>query len=107
MSNEEITVTVEELTPPTNQVQVVINNQMSYIAIDGESATIHQLLNAVLARAGHNALVVETDDDGNIILPEQVFVVGTDGAARGRTRNGNTEVLPGERVVQDRKHHNG
>jgi len=106
MATENIDVTVEQLAP-ASEIQVVLNNQVKYVAVDGPEASLLDLLNAILLKAEENAMVVETNADGDPVLPDTYFVVGADGQTRERTRNGNATVQAGERVIQDRRHHNG
>jgi hypothetical protein len=100
-----ITVVTKEITPRPS-VTLIIDQQAEHVAMDGDSATVAELLNAIFENTDQAERVVTRNEDGTLVLDNQVFIV-RDGGVLPRTSNGDTEVLPGDKVVSDRQHHNG
>jgi hypothetical protein len=102
----EITVETTQLVPQERSVTLIVDQQVQHVAMDGETAQIGDLLNAIFMQSGQPERVVTPAEDGTLVLNNQVFVV-REGEVLPRTSNGKTEVLPGDKVVEDRQHHNG
>jgi len=97
---------VSESIPQNNHVEMIINQQSRHVAFDGPDASVADLLNAILAENGGGAAVATKDANGNLVLGEQVFIL-RNGASMPPTVNGDTRVMPGDRVVYSKKHSNG
>lgn len=102
-----ITVVSEDVsTPVPNQVELVINQQRKFLAVDGQDATVAQLLNAIMEDSGRAERVGSYDANGNFVLGEQIFVL-RDGVAQAPTNDASTVIHAGDTVVINKKHNNG
>lgn len=101
----QITVTEETLAPNAS-VELIVDQQRKYVAVNGNTATVSELLNAIFEKTGQDDRVVRANSDGTITLDRQVYIV-REGSALSKTTNGHVEVHPGDTVVEDRPHHNG
>ena len=102
-----ITVVSEDVsTPVPNQIELVINQQRKFLAVDGQDATVAQLLNAIMEDSGRSERVGSYDSAGNFVLGEQIFVL-RDGVAQAPTSDASTIIHGGDTVVINKKHNNG
>lgn len=100
-----ITVTKEQL---ASSVIVVINGQTRLQAVsDDGTTTLAELLNAAFNEGALGSSVVTTNSDGSLTLGETVYVMSQDSQVKSITKDGNVTVECGDRVLLDRKHHNG